>query len=67
MAMEPDGWGLAAMAKMAMGRVGNGASARWGATGIERDDWGVGGVMGACDLFGARSSRETSGLLERWA
>ena len=51
MAMERDGWGLAAMA----------------ATTMEQDGWGIGGLMGASDLFGARGSRETGGSLERWA
>jgi hypothetical protein len=55
MAMERDGWGLAAMAATAMGHVGNGASARWCATAIERDGWGIGGLMGARGLFEADS------------
>ena len=38
-----------------------------GATAIERDGWGAGGLKGARDLLGARGSRETGGSLERWA
>jgi hypothetical protein len=47
MAMERDGWGLGAMAAMTMGRVGDGASARWGARAIDGDGWGVGGLVGS--------------------
>ena len=67
MAMERDSWGLAAMAKTAMGHVGNDASTLWGATAIESYGWGIGGLMGARGLFGARGSRETGGSLECWA
>ena len=41
MAMERDGWGLAAMGATAMGCVGGGVSARWGVTAIERDGRGL--------------------------
>ncbi len=46
MAMEHDGWGLAAMGAtamcaMALGCVGGGVSARWGVTAIERDGRGL--------------------------
>ncbi len=34
------------MGATAMGRVGDGASARWGATAMERDGWGL-AAMGA--------------------
>jgi hypothetical protein len=41
MAMERDGWGLAAMGATAMGHVGGGVSAQWGVTAIERDGRGL--------------------------
>ena len=46
MAMERDGWGLAAMFTTAMGatalgRVSGGVSARWGVTAIERGGRGL--------------------------
>ncbi len=41
MAMERDGWGLAAMGAMAMGRVGGGVSAQWGVTAIEHNGRGL--------------------------
>ena len=44
MAMERDGWGLAAMGAMAMGHVCGGVSARWGVTAIERNGRGLGAM-----------------------
>ena len=41
MAMERDGWGLAAMGATAMSRVGGGVSAQWGVTAIERNGRGL--------------------------
>ncbi len=41
MAMDCDGWGLAAMGATAMGRVGGGVSARGGVTAIERKGRGL--------------------------
>ena len=41
MAMECDGWGLAAMGATAMGCVGSGVSAQWGVTAIEHNGWGL--------------------------
>ncbi len=40
------------MGPKAMGRVGDGASAQWGATAMERDGWGlavVGAMAMGCD------------------
>ncbi len=45
MAMERDGWGLAAMGATAMGRIGGGVSARWGVMAIERDGRGLAAMV----------------------
>ncbi len=49
MGLGPDGKGadrLKAVGTTAMGHVGNGASAQWGATAMERNGWGL-AAMGA--------------------
>jgi hypothetical protein len=46
MAVDRDGWGLATMGAMAMGRVSGGVSAQWGVRTIKHNGWGL-AAMGA--------------------
>jgi len=69
-AIERDNWGLAAMAKTAMGRVGKGTSARWDAMAMGRAGEGTTtmGRDGDCArrLGPGGDGRDGNGTSARW-